>query len=140
VRSLSLVLRPGHAAHAASFGSRARPDCQRLELALKAASRRVLRPFGVFNTGKLLAPGLPRQATSVLGLSRPLDVFFLLVPIRPCFVPDPPLGFLSPPSPLTSGSTTFRPSRLGFVSSDVTPRSLDLGPPRLASMATRHER
>lgn len=72
------------------FDFRALPDCQRHQPKLTTASHEVCFPFDVFDEEQPLAPGFPRLASYVLGVSHPLDVLLRSWSIRPCFVPNPP--------------------------------------------------
>jgi hypothetical protein len=114
-----------------------------------ASSLEVSRPYSVSSRGAAACrPGLPRPVTCAFGLSRPLDAFIRPAPPRPCFMPDPLLGFI--PSELCSSRTAVRPSSrrpalLPFLLRETRrPRLQGFAPcesrPRHGGGLDRHER
>jgi hypothetical protein len=70
-----------------------RPDYQRHQPELTTTSREVLRPFDVFDMEEPLIPGLPPLVTDALEVSHLLGVLLPPMSTRPCFMPNPPIGF-----------------------------------------------
>lgn len=72
---------------------RVHPDYQRHQPKLTTTSHEVSRPFDVFGMEEPLIPGLPPLATDAHEVSRLLGVLLPPMSTRPCFMPNPSIGF-----------------------------------------------